>query len=172
MLKALEEQLKTLSLDPKDPFTKQVRQIVGPRRAPQIEMPIRKMVLSMPAMIRQIRLWVDDTDQSWHVKRLQFFGLAYLYNPTDFLSEKAHGFFGYVDDAYILARIYERTKEEVPLAGLGTPGEDAKLSEEVGDWIKTTQELLPEETRRIDEVLDQYAHGKKGRHAFVYGSEF
>ena len=155
MLNALQGQLKLLAADPKDPFTGIIRKMVGPREAVQYEQPLRALILAMPAMIGQIRDWVSESKWPSPVKRMHAFIMAYLYSPEDFLPESSMGFFGYADDAYLVAQIYRRTLLEADSFGFKRFVVDEKLSCDVQDWLKTVKQLLPAETTAMDKMLEE-----------------
>ncbi len=169
MLKALKNQLKLLSMDPKDPFTSEIRRRVGPREAVHLEDPLRHMVLHLPEMIAQIRRWSSASDISQETKRLHEFILAYLYNPSDFLPEKTLGLFGYLDDAYVVASAYQRTAQSDDWAELKPLVDDVGLSIRVPDWMAMARELLPHETARIEQMLDMIT-ARTGRRPVFTGS--
>lgn len=158
MLNAFQNHLKELAHDTKDPFTSIIKKIVGPSEAPHFEKPVRDMVLAMPAMIRQVGAWSEEPAQPTETRRLHSFLLRYLYHSTDFLSEKNLGLFGYVDDAYIVSRVYARTLEEDDKVGLKPYVERAEIASEVRRWIETTRRLLPDETRKMDQLLSEFKH--------------
>lgn len=162
MLKAFNHQLLAMSKDPQDSFTTTIRKRVGAREALRYEGPLRKMILAMPAMIAQICAWSDEAGQPYEIKKLQSFALAYLYNPTDFLPEKTNGLFGYLDDAYLVASVFQKTMEEIPEAGLQTLEEDALLKRRVPEWLDITRNLIPEESSKIDQMLDRISGTQSG----------
>lgn len=152
MIKAFQKQLETLSKDTQDPFTRYIRLQAGAREAVRFEEPLRHMILHMPAMVSQIREWTEDTHHPQRIRRVHNFVLAYLYNPEDFLSEKNEGLFGYLDDAYLVARAYELTLEELRYGN--NPFEDIPVhADELQQWISLTRELLPHVVEQIDLVL-------------------
>lgn len=154
MIKAFRKQLQHLARDPKDPFTRYIHQMAGPRQAPRIEAPLRDMIVHMPAMIVQIYEWAGETNHPWKIRRAHNFVLAYLYNPEDFLSEKKEGLFGYIDDAYLVTRVYQHTLEELRF-GTDPLTEIPVHADELARWIQLTREILPEVTDRIDGVLQK-----------------
>ena len=161
MLKALGDQLKLLATDPKNHYASTIRGLTGPREAVRYGQPLRQMILALPAMIAQLRSWSDESGLPIRVKRMQVFALAYLYNPTDFLSTSSSGFFRYLDDAYLISGIYQRTLEDKDSAGLKNHSDDASLAKHIPEWIDLAKRLLPKETSKIDELLDEVARGKR-----------
>lgn len=155
MLNALQKQLKLMAADPGDPFTGIIRKLVGPREAVRYEQPSRALILAMPAMVGQIRAWSYESKLPSTLKRLHSFIMAYLYSPEDFLPESSLGFFGYLDDAYLVARVYHRTVLESDAFGLKRFVADETLSSNVQDWLKAVKGLLPEETAAMDRMLEE-----------------
>ena len=162
MLNALQKQLKLMAADPRDPFTGIIRRMVGPKEAVRYEQPLRGLILAMPAMIGQIRDWVSESKWPSPVKRLHAFIMAYLYSPEDFLPESSMGFFGYMDDAYLVAQVYRRTLLEADAFGFKRFVADVALSRDVEDWIKTVKQLLPAETAAMDKMLEEAAGSQDG----------
>ena len=162
MLNALKNQLKLMAADPKDPFTSTIRKLVGAREAVHYEGPLRRMILAMPSMIAQIRGWFFESESSAPSRRLHGFAMAYLYSPDDLLPEHGLGLFGYLDDAYLVAKVYHRSMSEADSTGLRPFPEDEKLSQEVSQWIDLAKRLLPEETAAMDRMLDDAAHKRDG----------
>lgn len=156
MLSAFHEKLKKLADDPGDAFRAAVIARVGPRDAVRYEGPVRNMILAVPEMLTQISVWSRDLGLPEPLRRAQMFALAYLYNPDDFLPESTHGLFGYVDDAYIAAAVYNRTLQEVGPAGLRPLVDNTALSLRVPAWVELTRALLPDETDRIERLLDEH----------------
>ena len=147
--------LKLLARDPQDPFTDRIRKLVGAREAVFYEDPLRRMIMAMPDLITHIRAWTDVAGSPSPLRRLHEFALAYLYNPADFLPEKNHGLFGYVDDAYLVACVYDRTTHETEWAGIKPYTETPVLARDVPTWVETTRRLLPKITAKIDGMLDE-----------------
>lgn len=154
MLNAFQRQLKLMAADNSDPFTEIIRKAVGPREAVRYEGPLRALILAMPAMVGQIRGWTYESKTPSPVKRLHAFVMAYLYSPEDLLPESSLGFFGYLDDAYLVAQVYNRTVIAADCFGLKRFAADEALSGEVPAWLKTVKEFLPEETAVMDRMLE------------------
>jgi len=152
MMKAFRKQLKAMALDPQDTFTRQVRMLTGTRDAVRFEASLREMILRMPDLLIQIREWMVDSTQPRHLRRLHNFTLAYLYNPQDFLPESTEGFFGYLDDAYLVTRVYQSTVDELSLETGDLSHAPVSVSD-LQKWVALTRELIPGTTRSIEHVL-------------------
>lgn len=153
MLQAFKTQLLIMARDPHDPFLATVRKIVGPREAVHFAAPLRKMVLALPDMIEGIRSGIEHANLDPSVRRLQNFALTYLYSPTDYLPEKSFGLFGYLDDAYLIGNVYERTLNEIAARGIKLKSSGKVKIEEVRQWIEMARHLLPNEMISIDQLL-------------------
>lgn len=162
MLRALGEQLKLLAADPRNHYTSTIRRLTGPREAVRYGQPLRQMILALPRMITQLRRWSDGSGLPARVLRMQRFALTYLYDPVDFLSANDSGLFRYLDDAYLIARIYQLTLADEDGSGMRNHGSDRALAKSVPEWIELARRLLPKETSAIDEVLDEVARGRDG----------
>lgn len=162
MLNALQGRLKLMATDPNDPFTGIIRKKVGPREAVHYEQSLRALILAMPAMIGQIRGWVNESRLPSPLRRMHAFIMAYLYSPEDLLPESSMGFFGYLDDAYLVAQVYHRTMLEADGFGFEHFIEDKTLSLEVQDWLKMVKQLLPAETADMDKMLGKVALSPDG----------
>ncbi|MDO8802870.1 MAG: YkvA family protein [Elusimicrobiota bacterium] len=155
MLNALQGQLKLMAADPKDPFAAIIRKLAGPRDAAGYEQPLRALILAMPAMAGQVRAWMTESKFASPISRLHGFAMSYLYSPEDFLPESSMGFFGYLDDAYLIARVYHRTVLEADFFGNKRFSENETLPGDVHNWIKLARELIPVETAAIDSMLEE-----------------
>ena len=160
MLYALKIHLKTLSIDPSDPFTQHVRDRVGAREAVRFEQPLRNMILVVPDMVAQIRAWMVEPGMPPQLRQLHGFALAYLYNPEDLLPEQVHGLFGYLDDAYFVASVFQRTMTARRGLRNGESWGKSKIAEQLPSWINLTKELLPKETTQIDQIIDDLHVGR------------
>jgi len=163
MLRALGEQLKILAADPKNNFASKIRQLSGPREAARYGQPLRRMILAMPHMITQLRLWNGEASLPARAKRMQEFALSYLYDPIDFLSARSSGLFRYLDDAYLIAKIYQTTLDDFKASGTKNPSQNSALSKNIPTWIDLAKRLLPKETAQIDKLLDEASRKRISR---------
>jgi len=161
MLKALGEQLKVLAADPRNHFTSKLRALTGPREAARYGRPLRQLILALPRMTLQLRQWSDHSGLPPRVLRMQRFALSYLYDPIDFVSGDGVGLFRYIDDAYLIARIYESTLADHGGSGDKNHG-DRALAKSVPEWIELARRVLPKETAKIDALLEEVARGRNG----------
>ena len=151
MLVALKEELKRLAVDPNDPFHSKIKNRVGKRATEVLEKRLKQLILIMPTLLKRIRIHWDRKDSSVSTKKLGGFVFAYLYHPEDFLSEKEHGLFGYLDDAYLVICVYEKVLQE----NLNIDAEDLEFLTVIHKTKKYVESVIPEETRKIREMVEQ-----------------
>ena len=160
MLQALKNQLTQLAADPRDPFAAKIREQVGARQALRYVKPLRDLILVMPQLIAQIRAWSSEPKMPSHVKRLHGFVLTYLYHPFDFIPDEGTGLFGYLDDAYLVASVYERTKCHIDHTEERSRSKMGRLAAQVPGWLELTRQFLPGVTQRIDYMVDEIIEGR------------
>ena len=78
-------------------------------------------------------------------------------NPDDVISDKLPGFFGFLDDAYVTARIYEATvlSPEWDASPVGSYEKELPL------WIEEIRRVIPEVSVRIDAMLGLVLEGAR-----------
>jgi uncharacterized membrane protein YkvA (DUF1232 family) len=165
MLQQLQIRLNVLAGDPSDPFTGSIRALVGPREAVLYERPMRELILAMPAMTRQIRGWITGANFQSGITRLHGFAMSYLYSPEDLLPETTLGLFGYLDDAYLVARVYHKTLLEADCLAASRLPADAPKPGAVNDWLLLARRLLPRETAALDKMLQEVLTTRTGNYA-------
>ena len=79
--------------------------------------------------------------------------LTYLYEPEDFISNTEWGLFGYVDDAYFVAKVYMIVIDEEMARQGKVAGIDAGFYEDAKYLMRYVRGVIPEETKKIDEVI-------------------
>ena len=159
MLRAFKNQLKLMAMDPADSFTEHLRRRVGASEAARHEQPLRNMILVMPEMLTQIRVWMEEPGMSAELLRLQGFVLTYLYHPRDILPEGHNGLFGYLDDALLVSLAFERTLTE--RRGLGYDSSmEREMAQQLPDWLKHVYEVIPREAEQVELMLNELLLGK------------
>lgn len=154
MLNAFRSQLRSMAADPADPFNSIVRKIVGARSSARMADHLRRFVLTVPDLAAQIRHWSDKPGWQPGTAKLHGFVLGYLYSPVDFIPEHSMGLFGYLDDAYMLASVYQRTLLDPVASSLASRSEHPELMKAVPEWLETVRELLPNEAIKMEKLLD------------------
>jgi uncharacterized membrane protein YkvA (DUF1232 family) len=162
MLRALKDQLVRLSRDPQDRFAATVAERLNFPSRPEPVDQLRSFILTMPLMISRIRVWAEDESIPSQVRQLHGFLLTYLYHPADLVSEESQGFIGYLDDAYLVGCVYSFTTPLVrQLSSPATHDDSQNLDAQIPAWLSLTRRVLPNETKLIDNMLDEIMAGKR-----------
>ncbi len=159
MLNAFKSQLRALWVENKAEFTGRVKQRSRDKGAAKRTRQLRDFVLVLPEMIEQVRSWTDEPETPSPIKRLHGFMLTYLYHPTDFIADDPDGLFGYLDDAYLVGSIYFRTMSQRDHGTIRYLPNTQDISRQMPLWLKTTRHVLPEETGKIDQMIDELCGG-------------
>lgn len=156
MLNAFKAQLKNLSEDPRDPFHLKVRKRVGKRATLLLEKRLRQLILITPDMIQRVYLLWRQFPEDAPARRVSGYLLTYLYHPQDFLPEDRHGLFGYLDDAYFAALVYEYVLESLE----GTTGYkptvlDKRFVRDIANMKASAKLVIPEEAEKIETMFHE-----------------
>jgi uncharacterized membrane protein YkvA (DUF1232 family) len=161
MLRAFKDHLKELSKNKKDKFSVHIRKKMGKKGGTMLEGRLRQLVLLMPDIVARIyRLWAEQKTPS-EVKRTGGFLLTYLYQTKDFLSADEHGLFGYLDDAYLTASVYEEVLKELEENNISVKKSDKEFLETIQPMRKAARIILPKETGKIDKMLSEIIKGEQ-----------
>ena len=161
MLKALKNQLVLLAAQEQERFVAEVERRCHPPDAADTAAALRELIVAMPDLIAQIRAWAGDPRVPRHEKQLQGFLLTYLYHPTDFLPESNWGLFGYLDDAYLVGRIYVDTLRTMSDSPSSLPSVE-EFGAAVPTWLESARQVIPAEAAKIDLLLNELRAGNVG----------
>lgn len=153
MLRALGSTIKRIaSLGPRDSISP-VRRLTRPREALAPGKPLRALVRSLPAISTQLQAWFEHDDVSKRDVRLQKFALSYLSADLGALRPGSSELFRYFEDAYLLARVYMAQLGTKTASGRELRAADWELSQSLPELISLARRLLPEETKRVDDLI-------------------
>lgn len=170
MLMDLKDKLKKLAADRRDPFARLLRARVGAKEARRRERPLRNMVLMMPELLGQLRVWMTEPEMRADLRGVHGFILSYLYHPEDILPEKGQGLFGFLDDAFLVALAFQRALAERRARGLDCAlDSDADL--QVAGWLEHARAVIPLETAQVQGMLDDLLDGRTLRFHEALGAE-
>lgn len=155
MLNAFREQLKNLSEDPRDPFHLKVRKRVGKRATLLLEKRLRQLIVITPDMIQRVYLLWKQFPEDAPARRVSGYLLTYLYHPQDFLPEDQHGLFGYLDDAYFAALVYEYVLEAVEGTGYNPTALDKRFVKDIANMKASARLVIPDEAKKIEAMFSE-----------------
>jgi uncharacterized membrane protein YkvA (DUF1232 family) len=170
MLIAFREHLKELANDDKDPFHVKIRARVGKRATKLLEKRLRQLIVITPDVVDRVHLLWRQFPKDAPAKKVGGYLLSYLYHPKDFLDEGKHGLFGYLDDAYFAALVYEFVLKAVQEgAGVKLTPKDNRFLCEVVNMKAAAKLVIPDEAKKIDEMFLEIQSEKESG---IYSSAF
>ncbi len=168
MLKAMKEQLKYLAQKDEDNFHVQLRTRVGKKATAVLEGRLKKIILLMPDLVSRIYFYWNHSKSNAKSKKLGGYLLTYLYTPEDFLSVKEWGLFGYLDDAYFVAKVYTQVIDDALKENQKTAGIDLKYYEEAKFLKKYVRGVIPKETKKINNMISQLSEDNQEIYSEIF----
>ena len=155
MLHAFKEHLKSLAADSKDPFFLKVRQRIGKRATALLEKRLRQLVVITPDVVERVHELWRQFGKDLPARKVSGYLLTYLYHPKDFLDEDEHGLFGYLDDAYFAALVYEFVLARVQEAGNDLTAQDKRFLKEISNMKDAARLVIPNEAEKIEKMFKE-----------------
>ena len=163
MLRALKEQLKVLALDQDAKFHDVLRKRVGKKATELFENRMKQFIMLMPDLVERIYYYYGNLQKdNSKTKELGSFVLTYLYHPDDLISED-WGLFGYLDDAYFVAVVFEKIIAEVSQEDQLLIEPDKTFNETIRHLKVSARSVIPEEALKIDQMIADIVKGDKAR---------
>jgi len=153
MLRAIEERLKRLAAEENNDFHDQIRRRVGKRATQLLEQRLRNLIHLMPKLLTQSLVHCNRKEIPSSLKREIGFLLAYLYQPHDFLPEDNQRLFGYLDDAYCVAIVYDKILRHLRKSGVPLSANDEQFAAQFTLMKRGVKAVIPQEARKISEML-------------------
>jgi len=159
MLTALDEKLKRLEKDPEDDFHEQIRQRVGKKATRLFEQRLKNLICLIPRLLAGGLAYCRRKEVPPALKRSIGFALTYLYHPKDFLPENNQSLFGYLDDAYCVALIYEKFLKVLQKARIKIAPSDVDFLRQFALTKRSIRTVIPEEGKSISEIISGVLKG-------------
>ncbi|HNX69252.1 MAG TPA: hypothetical protein PKI45_07180 [Candidatus Omnitrophota bacterium] len=153
MLKALDERLKRLSKDPGDDFHHQIRGRIGKKATHLFEQRLKNLICLMPQLLSRGLAYCNRGEVPTEIKKSIGFTLTYLYHPKDFLLEDNEKLFGYLDDAYCMALVYEKVLKTLQKARVKLTSADEDFLRRFSLTKRSIKAVIPEEGKAISEMV-------------------
>ena len=162
MLRAMKEQLKILALDEDKRFHNILRARIGKKATGLLENRLKQLIILMPDLVERIHYYYGHLQKDNSItKKLGGYMLTYLYHPTDFISEEEWGLFGYLDDAYFGAAVFEKIIHEVSVEDQILIEPDKKFNESLKLLKASARSVIPKEASKIDNMIQDIVNGEE-----------
>lgn len=161
MLRAMKEQLKYLARDEDHKFHSTLRDHVGKRATEILENRLKNIIVLMPDLVEKIYSYWQSEKTPSKSKNLGSYLLTYMYLPNNFISQKDWGLFGYLDDAYFVAKMFTTVIEDLQYQGVRIRQEDGSLYAEVKMLKQSVRIVIPKECLKIDDMIKDLSEGKQ-----------
>lgn len=171
MLKAMKEQLKSLAQDHDGTFHVNLRRKIGKRATQVLEKRLKQIIVLTPDLVARIYAYWEAEKAGTKTKKLGSYLLTYLYLPKDFISEEEWGLFGYLDDAYFVAKMYTTVIEEMKDSGIKIRAGDINLYDQVKMLQRDIRIVIPKEAKDIDQMINELSEGKKTVYYSLVGQD-
>lgn len=159
MLKALDERLKRLAKDSNDDFHYQIRTRIGKKATRLFEQRLKNLICLMPQLLSRGLAYCNRGEVPAEIKKSIGFTLTYLYHPTDFLPEDNDKLFGYLDDAYCIALVYEKILKTFHKARIKLTAADEDFLRQFALTKRSIKAVIPEEGKAISEMIASVIKG-------------
>lgn len=168
MLRALKEQLKVLALDEDNKFHETLRRRVGKRATALFENRTKQLILLMPDVVEKIHYYYGhlQKDDS-KTKKLGGYLLTYLYHPKDLIGEE-WGLFGYLDDAYFAAVVFEKIIKDIAKEDQLLVEPNKEFNESLRHLKVTARSVIPQEAQKIDQMVEGIIKGEMASFTSVF----
>jgi uncharacterized membrane protein YkvA (DUF1232 family) len=160
MLKALADQLRNLASTTDDVFRANVaRRMNGKTTEEQISA-LKEFIFLLPTALKQLSSYWNDRSTPSKAKQLSGLIISYIYQPDDFLPETSNGFFGYIDDAYVVVSAFLRVQDLYIRNWQEKTKEEIDLEKRARQLIVAPRIVIPNEVARIDRMIDSFMTGE------------
>ena len=161
MLRAMKEQLKILAQDEDKKFHNILRERIGKKATELLENRLKQLIILIPDLVERVYYYYGhlQTNNS-KTKKLGGYLLTYLYHPEDLISDE-WGLFGYLDDAYFGAAVFEEIIHEVSVEDQLLIEPDKKFNESLKLLKASARSVIPEEASKIDNMIQNIVKGEE-----------
>jgi len=121
---------------------------------------IRDFVLGMPEIIKVLNTLIMRQKLRPEARMVFGFLVSYLLDPQDLLPEETFGFFGYLDDAYLTARVAKWALKDTPDADMEAFGLNPDAVSHYLALLERVKLFVPEDIKnQLNAVLKNVVDG-------------
>lgn len=158
MLRAMKEQLVFLAKEDRGRFHQALALKIGDKASPELEERLKRIILRMPDFITRIHYFWKTAESDSKVKVIGGYILMNLYSPSNLVSKSEWKLFGYLDDAYLVAKFFTTVVDQLRSNDV-LSGEDHLLYDEAKFLKVAVREVLPQESARTDRLIQGLLEG-------------
>ncbi len=160
MLKALENQLKSLASQDEEIFLKALQDHLGHKPNEEQVKAVKEFIFLLPPTLKQLSRYLNEPSVPSEVKKISGNIITYIYDPEDYLPEGECGFLGYLDDAYLVVSAYLKLQDVYLKDWRDRSPEDLELLKRVRDLYHIPKIVIPDITAKIDILLESWLKGE------------
>jgi len=168
MLKALEYQLRALAENDNGKYREIVERRLGRKPTEEQLKAIKEFIFLLPPILRQLSIYRVGHSVPASAKRLSGLILTYVFHPHDLLPEAIYGFFGYLDDAYLVVASFLKLENLTLRNWHDMTPQERDLFKRANELITVPRLLIPDAVKKIDSAIDKWLEGD----SFEFGEFF
>ena len=159
MLTALQNHLRALAGESNGRLKKEIESRWGDKVTEEQVHKIKEFIFLMPPALKVLSKYWSEKTTPHEAKHLAGLIITYVYHPHDLISDKEHGLFGYIDDAYLVVSSFLRINDMYLHNWDEKSDMERDLAKRAKELIEVPRLLIPEETKKIDETIESWQNG-------------
>jgi uncharacterized membrane protein YkvA (DUF1232 family) len=159
MLKALEYQLRALAENDDGKFRKAIEERLGKKPTDEQLKAIKEFIFLLPPILRQLSVYRVGHSVPAPAKQLSGLILTYVFHPHDLIPETRYGFFGYIDDAYLVVSSFLKLENLALKNWQDMTEPERDLFKRASELITVPRLVIPEAVKKIDSAVEKWLSG-------------
>jgi len=160
MLRALQSHLRDLAEDKTGKLKKEIKARWSGEVTDDQVHAIKEFIFLMPPCLKVLSQYWSDRKTPANTKNLAGLIITYVYHPHDLISDKEHGLFGYIDDAYLVVASFLRIQDMYIHNWADKSELERDLIERSRELISAPKLVIPDEAAKIDDSITRCLDGK------------
>jgi uncharacterized membrane protein YkvA (DUF1232 family) len=160
MLKALSSKLQELARNTGDEFKAIIKNRLDGKVTDEQIGSLKEFIFLLPPTLKALNSYWDDRKIPLEVKKLSGLLIAYIVRRDDLISDEKLGLFGYLDDSYIVVSAFLRIQDMYLRDWQDKSPEEIEIAGRARKLIIAPRIIIPEETIKIDEMIEMFSDGK------------
>jgi len=160
MLRALQNHLRDLAEDKTGKLKSEIEARWGDEVTEDQVHAIKEFIFLLPPSLKVLSQYWSDKKTPAKLKNLAGLIITYVYHPHDLISDKEHGLFGYIDDAYLVVASFLRIQDMYIRDWADKSELERDLIERAKELINVPKLIIPDEATEIDDSITRCLDGK------------